>query len=128
MLPWKHRRWLVAFVAILTLGGAAVFGLVGEAHLRPLTACACVVILVNASILVWFRQTPFWGRKALRDILILSLGGGIVLACSWILCEKYDTFVAGLFFLTVFSLRMIWRRPLLKKLRAENEKEKAKSR
>jgi uncharacterized membrane protein YfcA len=76
---------------------------------------------------VWFRLTPFWGRKALRDVLLVTLGGAIVVACTWILSEKFDTVAAESLLLIVVLVRMIWRRPLLKKLQAENEKEKAKA-
>ena len=74
---------------------------------------------------MWFSQSKYRGRKALRDVLVVFLGSGIILATLGILYEKSETTVAGLLILVVVLARMIWRRPLLKKLRAENEKEKS---
>jgi hypothetical protein len=53
---------------------------------------------------------------------MVHLGGGIILAGSWILYEKSGTSIALLLILIVFLTHRIWGRPLLKKLQAENEK------
>lgn len=125
MLPWQNPRWIRAFAAILIIEGAIVFGLVRFAHTSLLRACECLVILTSFGHLVWFSQSKYRGRKALRDVLVVFLGSGIILATLGILYEKSETTVAGLLILVVVLARMIWRRPLLKKLRAENEKEKS---
>jgi hypothetical protein len=125
VLPWQNPRWIRAFAAILIIEGAIVFGLVRFAHTSLLWACECLVILTSFGQLVWFSQSKYRGRKALRDVLVVFLGSGIILATLGILYEKSETTVAGLLILVVVLARMIWRRPLLKKLRAENEKEKS---
>ena len=125
MLPWQNPRWIKALAAIVIIEGAIVFGLVRFAHTSLLRACECLVILTSFGHLVWFSQSKYRGRKALRDVLVVFLGSGIILATLGILYEKSETTVAGLLILVVVLARMIWRRPLLKKLRAENEKEKS---
>lgn len=91
MLPWKNPRWVVAFVAILIVQMAVVFGLVHFAHVKLLTSCACVIIINNIGLLAWFRQSAFWQRKALRDSLMAALGRGIAAAGSWIFYERSET-------------------------------------
>jgi hypothetical protein len=122
VLPWKNPRWIKAFAAILFVDGAIVFGVARFAQINPLTVLACVVILTDIGIFVWFRQSAFWSRAALRNALMVHLGGGIILAGSWILYEKSGTSIALLLILIVFLTHRIWGRPLLKKLQAENEK------
>ncbi len=125
MLPWKNPRWIMAFVAILIVDAVIVFGVARFAHVKASTVFACVVILTYLGVFVWFRQSAFRNRKALRDVLMIYLGGGIVLAGSLILYEKSETGIAVLLILIVFLSRRIWGRPLLKKLQAENEEQKS---
>jgi len=123
--PWKNPRWIVAFVAILIVDAAIVFGVARFTQLHPSTVFACVVILTNLGIFVWFRQSAFRNRRALGHVLIVYLGGGILLACSWILYEKSQTGIAVLLILIAVLSRRIWGRTLLKKLQAENQNQRS---
>ena len=124
VLPWKNPRWIIAFVAILMLDAAIVFGVVRFAQVKPSTVIACIAILTDVGILVWFRQSAFRNRRALSDVLMLYLGGGIVLVGCWILYEHSETVIALFLMLVVVLSQRIWGRTLLKKLQAEYEKEK----
>jgi hypothetical protein len=123
VVPWKNPRWAVAFVAILIVQGTIVFGLVRFAHVRLFISCACVIVLSDIGVLVWFRRSVFWRTKAVRDVVIFLMGTGIVLAGCSVLYEKSESGAVALLILAVVLARMIWRKPLLKKLRAENEKQ-----
>jgi hypothetical protein len=123
--PWKNPRWVIAFVSILIMQGAVVFGLVRIAHVKLPVSCACVIILSDIGILVWFRRSVFWRTKAIRDVIIVLMGTGIVLAGCSVLYEKSESGAAALLILGVVLVRMVWRKPLLKRLRAENEKQKS---
>jgi len=127
VLPWENPRWIVAFVAIIVADAAIVFGVARLTQVKASTVFACVIILTDIGVLVWFRQSAFRNRKALRDLLMVYLGSGIVLAGSWILYDKSQTGIAVSLILIVLLLRTIWRRPLLKRLQAENEKERSVS-
>jgi len=123
VLPWQNPRWVMAFVAVLLVYAAIVFGVVHFAQVRVFTAVACAVILTDAGILVWFQQSPFRRRKALRDALLFLLSGSIIVAGSLILYERSKAGIAILFILIVLLSRSVWGRALFKKLQAENEKE-----
>ena len=125
VLPWENPRWIVAFVTIVVADAAIVFGVARLTQVKASTVFACVIILTDIGVLVWFRQSAFRNRKALRDLLMVYLGSGIVLAGSWILYDKSQTGIAVSLILIVLLLRTIWRRPLLKRLQAENEKERS---
>ena len=124
MLPWENPRWIKAFVAILILDVVLVFGIVRFTEIKLLLAFACVGILTDISLLVWFFQSEFRNRKAVRDLVVVFWGGGIVLACSIILYEKSETTLAALLILIAFLSRRIWSRYLLRNVRAEIDKEK----
>lgn len=114
----------MAFVTIIVVDAAIVFGVAQLAQVKASTVFACVIILTDIGVLIWFRQSAFRNRKALRDVLLVYLGSGIVLAGSWILYDKSESGVAASLILIALLSRTVWRRPLLKRLHAENEKEK----
>jgi len=122
VLPWKNPRWIKALVAILIVDGALVFGVPRLAQVKPLTVLEWIAILTDIGILAWFRQSVFWSRTALRNVLMVHLGGGIILVGSWMLYEKSESNIALFLILIVFLTRRIWGRPLHKKLKAENDK------
>ena len=124
MPRWNNTRWIVALFAIVVLDVPVLLAIASIAHVKLLTSFGYVVILNNTCVLIWYRRSPFWSRNALRAVLLVTLGGGIVLAGTWILDERYETIAAASLFLVVLIARHIGRRLLLKKLRAENEKEK----
>lgn len=122
MVPWENPRWIRAFFVVLIADAAIVYGIVRFFNVSPLIALALVTVLTEIGIFVWFIQSPFSNRKALRNVLLVSLGKGLGVACSLILFAKSESALAGLAIL-ITLLSRIWSRPLFAKLRAENERE-----
>ena len=78
--PRENPRWIRAFFVVLIADGAIVYGIVQLAHVSLLIALALVTILTETGILVWFIQSPFRNRKALRNVLLVSLAKGLGVA------------------------------------------------